>query len=49
MMMANTLQRVLGKLNKQQREVIYLRYYKNMSSEEAGSLNIIISQLVKIQ
>lgn len=43
----DTLQQALRKLTKQQREVIYLRYYKNMSSEEVGEVIGTNSQVVR--
>lgn len=43
----DTLQQALRKLTKQQREVIYLRYYKNMSSEEVGEIIGTNSQVVR--
>lgn len=43
----DTLQRALQKLTKQQREVIYLRYYKNMSSEEVAEVIGTNSQVVR--
>lgn len=42
-----TLQQALQKLSKQQREVIYLRYYKNMSSEEVAEVIGTNSQVVR--
>lgn len=41
------LQQALNKLSKEQREVIYLRYYKNMSSEEVGEIIGTNSQVVR--
>lgn len=43
----DTLQQALNKLSKEQREVIYLRYYKNMSSEEVGEVIGTNSQVVR--
>lgn len=43
----DTLQQALRRLTKQQREVIYLRYYKNMSSEEVGEVIGTNSQVVR--
>lgn len=43
----STLQQALGKLTKQQREVIYLRYYKNMSSEEVSEIIGTNSQVIR--
>lgn len=43
----DTLQQALNNLSKEQREVIYLRYYKNMSSEEVGEIIGTNSQVVR--
>lgn len=43
----DTLQQALRKLTKQQREVLYLRYYKNMSSEEVAEVIGTNSQVVR--
>lgn len=43
----DTLQQALLKLTKQQREVIYLRYYNNMSSEEVAEIIGTNSQVVR--
>lgn len=42
-----SLQEALRKLTKQQREVLYLRYYKNMSSEEVAQVMGTNSQVVR--
>lgn len=43
----DTLQQALRKLTKPQREVLYLRYYKNMSSEDVAEVIGTNSQVVR--
>lgn len=42
-----TLQQALRKLTRQQREILYLRYYKNMSGEEVAQVIGTNSQVVR--